>query len=456
MSETLARPAQSVRKLGVEEAREIGIEAYHYLYPLVLMHMTRRLAMNYPLGTKPGMGPEGMFHHIREFSPEVARPNFDVLCSFAWLDLNKGPYVISVPDTHGHYYVVSVHDMWTDVFASIGTRTSGSGAGHFAIASRNWNGTMPYGVERIEAPTNHVWIVARMQTNGAKDYASVHRIQDGFMLTPLAQWGRFVQPPMQRIDPAIDVETAPMAQVDAMTSASFYNWAADLMTVEGVHVADWPILARMRRLGLEPGRPFHLRKAPAAIQAGLAVAPEEGHRQLMATLPSLSPVVNGWQMNTSAVGSYGTDYLRRAIVAMTNFGAMLPEDSVSLVNVIASDGAPPSGKHRYLVHFEKDALPPVRAFWSLNMYDGEGFPARNPSSRFAIGDRDSLNYNHDGSLDIHVQKERPSADKVSNWLPSPEAAMALVLRLYSPRAEALDGRWLPPTIQRLSDGPEEG
>jgi hypothetical protein len=186
------------------------------------------------------------------------------------------------------------------------------------------------------------------------------------------------------------------------------------------------------------------------------VAPEEGHRQLMATLPSLSPVVNGWQMNTSAVGSYGTDYLRRAIVAMTNFGAMLPEDSVSLVNVIASDGAPPSGKHRYLVHFEKDALPPVRAFWSLNMYDGEGFPARNPSSRFAIGDRDSLNYNHDGSLDIHVQKERPSADKVSNWLPSPEAAMALVLRLYSPRAEALDGRWLPPTIQRLSDGPEEG
>ena len=455
MSETLARPVQSVRKLSVEEAREIGIEAYQYLYPLVLMQTSRRVAVNSPLGIKPGAGPEGMFHHMREYSPEEFRPNFETLCSFAWLDLTKGPYVVSVPDTHGHYYALSIYDMWTDVFASIGTRTTGSGPGHFAIAPKSWNGTMPYGVERIESPTMHVRIVVRTQTNGAKDYAAVHRLQDGYILTPLSQWGRFVQPPVQRIDPAIDIETLPMAQVDAMPPAAFYNSAADLMTIETPHVTDWPLLARMRRLGLEPGRPFHLKKAPAAIQAGLAVAPEEGHRQLMARIPSMSPIINGWQMNSCCIGTYGTDYMKRAMMAMTSLStAVLPEDTLSLINVTASDNAPPSGKNHYSIRFSREELPPVRAFWSLSMYDAEGFPARNPISRFAIGDRDQLNYNNDGSLDLYIQKERPSGERVSNWLPSPDGPMTLIMRLYSPRAEAFDGRWLPPLVRR--DAPEGG
>jgi len=450
MSETLARASQPARKVSEEEAREIGIEAYHYLYPLVLMHVTRRVSTNYPLG----VGPEGVFHHMREYSSAGFRPNFDTLYSMAWLDLTKGPYVISVPDTHDRYYVLAIHDMWTDVFASLGTRTSGTAAGHFAIVPRGWNGTVPFGMERIEAPTTHVWITVRTQTHGPKDYALVHKLQDGFIATPLSQWGRSALPRAQKIGPAVDVETAPMDQVDAMSPATFFNCAADLMTIETPHLTDWPILARMRKIGLEPGKPFHLKRAPAAVQTALAVALEEGHKQMTAKVPTIAKVVNGWQMNTGTIGAYGNHYLKRAIVAMIGLGALPPEDLISPVNITASDDTPANGAGRYIIHFGKDELPPARAFWSITMYDGEGFPVRNPISRYAVGDRDGLKFNSDGSLDIYIQGERPTADKMSNWLPSPSGPMGIVMRLYSPRPEALDGRWAPPVLQLLKHGPD--
>ena len=119
------------------------------------------------------------------------------------------------------------------------------------------------------------------------------------------------------------------------------------------------------------------------------------------------------------------------------------------MNLADADGQPVDGTNDYVIHFSKAELPPVNAFWSITMYDAEGYQAANPLNRFAIGDRDPLKYNADGSLDIYMQSGSPGADKESNWLPAPRTRLGITLRLYAPRPEVADGRWVPPPIQRV-------
>jgi hypothetical protein len=167
-------------------------------------------------------------------------------------------------------------------------------------------------------------------------------------------------------------------------------------------------------------------------------------------LPMLARITNGWQMNTDTMGVYGNFYLKRAIVALVGLFANQCEDAVYPLNVAADDGKPMDGANKYLMHFTKEELPPCDAFWSITMYDDEGFQSANPINRYAIGDRDELKYNTDGSLDIYMQHESPGADKESNWLPCPTDKLGITMRLYAPKAQALDGRWNPPAVQKVS------
>lgn len=181
-----------------EEAHQIGIEAYVYFYPLVLMDVSRKVMTNVPSGLKPGGGPMNQFSHIRTYPPadfkDVVRPNFDTLYSSAWLDLTKEPAIVSAPDTAGRYYLLPMMDMWTDVFAAPGKRTSGTSACDFAIVPPGWQGRLPEGVQTIQSPTRYVWIIGRTQTNGAKEYEAVHKVQDGSRITPLSHWAKNLRP----------------------------------------------------------------------------------------------------------------------------------------------------------------------------------------------------------------------------------------------------------------------
>jgi hypothetical protein len=149
------------------------------------------------------------------------------------------------------------------------------------------------------------------------------------------------------------------------------------------------------------------------------------------------------------MGVYGNYYLKRAIVSMVGLGANQAEDAIYPLNVGDSDGKPMDGGSKYVLHFDKDVLPPVDAFWSITMYDKDGFQAANKLNRFAIGDRDKLQYNADGSLDIYIQNESPGADKESNWLPAPAGPLGVTMRLYAPREAALTGEWVPPPVKKV-------
>jgi len=448
---TAVAASARAQSASADEAQVIAQEAYIYLYPLITMDVTRKQLTNLDPKVSAFGGPANAFTHIRTFPTAdlraVVRPNFDTLYSSAWLDLTSGPVIVSTADTGGRHFLLPMLDMWSDVSAVPGKRTSGTNAANFALVPPRWRGTLPPGVQRINAPTPYVWIIGRTQTNGPKDYDAVHKIQDGYRITLLADWGKPPRKPQQKIDPSVDTKTEPLRQVNEMPAAQYFRYGAELMKVNPPHPTDWSTLARMKRIGLEPGKSFDPTKVSAdALSKGAAA----GLKLMREKIPSLARVANGWQMNTDTMGVYGNFYLKRAIVALVGLGANQPEDAIYPLNIADAEGKPVVAENRYVLHFNKDEIPPAGAFWSLTMYDAEGFQVANPLNRFAIGDRDPLKYNPDGSLDLYVQSDSPGADKESNWLPTPKSGpLGLTMRLYAPKLEALNGAWNPPAIRRV-------
>jgi hypothetical protein len=333
----------------VQEAQEIAVEAYIYLYPLVIMDATRQQMTNMAAGERPGFGPMSTFSHMRAFPPvefkSVPWPNFDTLYSLAWLELTSEPVIVSVPDTGGRYYLLPLQDMWTDVFAVPGKRASGTQAGHFAVVPPGWQGELPAGVRRIDAPTPYVWIIGRTQTNGPGDYQAVNKVQDGYAVTPLSRWGQEPLAVTPRIDPAVDMTTPPVQQVHRMPAAAYFAHAAELLKLHRPHLTDWSILARLRRIGIEAGKSFDIETLDPQIKQALERGATAGLQAMQAKVPTLARLVNGWQVNTDSIGVYGNYYLKRATLAMIGLGSNPPEDAIYPLAFADGDGEPLTGDH---------------------------------------------------------------------------------------------------------------
>lgn len=440
-----------------QEARDIGIDAYLYFYPLISVDITRRVATNGEPGKMPGFGPPNMFHSFTAYpasdNKAVVRFNFDTLYSSAFLAMTTEPLIISAPNTDGRYYLLPMLDMWTDVFASPGWRTTGTQAGNFLITPPGWNGVVPAGMTRISAPTPYVWIIGRTKTDGPSDYDAVHKIQAGYKVTPLSQWGKPVRAVEAKIDPTVDMKTPPNVQVDTMPAAKYFAYAAELLKVNPPHITDQPIITELRKIGIEPGKSFELDNAAPAIRNALTDAPQEAQKLMAWKVPTVARVVNGWSMNTDTMGVYGNYYLKRAIVAQVGLGANLPEDAIYPLNLGDETGKPLDGTNRYALHFDKGDTPPARAFWSVTLYDAQGFQVANPFNRFNLSSWMPLKYNPDGSLDLYLQNENPGPEKETNWLPAPKGPFNLTMRLYAPGSDALTGKWNPPPVTRVQGLP---
>jgi hypothetical protein len=436
-----------------DEVHDIGVDAYIYLYPLVTMEVSRRQLTNAEPGKLPLHGPMNGFVHASAYPPAemraVVRPNFDTLYSSAWLDLAEEPMIVSVPDTGGRYYLLPMLDMWTDVFASPGWRTTGTGAGNYGIVPPGWSGALPAGVARIDAPTPYVWIIGRIKTDGPSDYPAVHAIQAGLKITPLSGWGTSTAPVTARIDPAVDMKTPPKLQVDGMTAGAFFAYAAEILKLQPPHPTDQPIIARMERIGIARGKSFDIGKLEPAIGKALESVPAAAQALMAWKVDSLARVANGWSMNTDTMGVYGNYYLKRAIVAQIGLGANLPEDAIYPLNLVDDGGKPLEGASRYAIRFDEGATPPAHAFWSITLYDEEGFQVANRLGRFALSSWMPFVHNADGSLDLHFQNESPGAQKEANWLPAPKGRFNLTMRLYAPGGDALVGKWNPPGVARI-------
>jgi hypothetical protein len=428
----------------------IGADAVIYGLPLVIMDMTKRLATNVPRSQSYGHAPVNQFAHQTALPTSANRSaanlNVDTLYSWGWIDVAKEPIVLSMPNTGGRYYLISMVDAWTNVSASLGKRTTGTKARRFVITGPGWTGKLPAGLTEVKSPTTSACLVVRMETNGPGDNELVRAMQKGYRLTPLSMYGKPFTPPPGVVDANLNMQMSPVDQVTRMSSATFLKTLATLMRSNPPPPGDAAALARFATIGLVPGQDFDIKKLDHATARALAKSMPAALEQLKNAPKDTDVIDNGWILSSPVIGDYGTHYRTRAINATRGLGSNLPADVVFATSAVDGEGDKLEGSRRYVLHFVKGQTPPTNAFWSLTMYNAQGAFVDNALSRYSIAGWMPLKYNKDGSLDLYIQNAAPGKDKDANWLPAPAAAFNLTLRIYSPKPPALDGTWHPPAV----------
>lgn len=448
------------------DIKEIIDEAYTFLYPLVLMDMTRLQTCSVEAWNgKSSKAPTNTFGRFQAFPPldftEVVRPNFDTLYSITFLDLTSGPVVVHVPSSDGRYYLLPILDMWSNVIACPGWRTTGTDAADYAFVPPGWTGSLSAGLDKVECTTTYVWIIGRTKTDGPADYAAVNKFQAGMSITPLANWGDSTFKPPARKMPTVpsfvDLKAAPLEQIEKkMSGEQFFAYAAELMKVTPPLAFDFCQVARMKHVGIIPGATLEPEKLSQEIRAAMAEAPATGHKNMRMQYASMAKnkdKTNGWGMSNRpfVFGSYGVEYLQRAMIALVGLGCNLLEDAIYPQLTGDSDGKEFEGgsANKYTIHFAASELPPVKAFWSFTLYDKDGFAVPNKMNRATLSSWMPLVYNDDGSLDLYFQTDSPGESKENNWLPTPsDKPWNLTLRLYAPEPLALSGSWCPPPAKK--------
>lgn len=443
-----------------EDAREevayfLGMLSYVYGYPIVVMDVTREVLTAAPAPNVEGTAAPvnqlaRMPHYVSPYFTNVVRISLNSLWTTGWLDLEKEPIVLSVPDTKGRYYVFSAMNMWTDVFGSMGKRTTGTAPGSFLIAGPKWQGTTPADIKQTyRSSTRYAWLLGQTQANGPEDFAAVNAIQAEYKLTPLGAWGKPYTPPANvAVDSKVDVKTTPPNQVAGMDAGTFYKRLALAMKDNPPYAADDLALGKLKKLGIEPGKEFDIGKIDPAIARGLQRAVKEAPIKLADGTTEMKNV-NGW-IRPPDLGRYGTDYDTRAGIAMAGLGADLQEDTIYPIAFVDGDGNRLDSANKYVLHFDKGRFPPTNGTWSVSLYQGPNY-VPNALDRYDIAPWMPLNYGADGSLDIYIQVTSPGKDKEANWLPTPASGeFNIVIRNYWPKQEILDGTYKAPPIKRLS------
>lgn len=433
---------------------ELAAQAYVYAYPLVLTDATRAASLSSPVATN--ITPN-RFLHIPILANAtfrtVVRPNVDTIYSTAWVDVRNEPVLMTVPSSGGIYYVIQCMDAWTNVFAAPGTRTQGDAARTYAIVGPGWQGSLPDGIERLQAPTAMVWIIGRIDANRKGALGAAQAYQQKLDLRPLSRAGDAAfdaARPTQRMA-AAPARTTPKDQVAGMAARDFFARFATLLADNPPTAADAPFVARvLAPLGLDRGRLDWDALTPERRDAL-----ERGAVQALAALRAAgragrSQAVNGWTGlgdGKLALGDYGTDYPVRAAVALLGLGANLPADAVYLNAAVDQRGAELEGGKAYTLIFPPGATPPARAFWSITLYDREGYLLDAAGGRHAIKGGDDLVHEADGALILRLQPGDPGGTGSRNWLPTPAAGrFELSMRIYWPETRVLDGHWRPPAV----------
>jgi hypothetical protein len=443
------------------EARETAIEAYIFGYPLVTMETTRRVMTNVaaPEGTR---APMAHFVRMRSYPNaefrDVTAPNADTLYTTTWLDVSKEPWILSLPDMKDRFFLFPMLDGWTDVFQVPGKRTTGTSPQTYAITGPGWTGTLPPGVKEYKSPTAIVWILGRIYCTGTpEDYDAVHAVQDEVTVAPLSAWGKQFTPPPGIVDPTIDMKTPVRDQVDALDGVAFFTLLADLMKTNPPAAADAAMITKLGKIGVVPGQSFDASKLDPAVAAGINAAPKAAQHKIMAwmkegILARDLALQDGW-LFTTKTGIYGTAYRQRALITAIGLGANRPQDAIYPTSEGPDVLQSYSGTKKYVMHFAKGQLPPVKGFWSLTMYDANYFFVGNSLNRYTLSQRDKLRTNPDGSVDLYIQHESPGADKEANWLPAPPDRFILMMRMYWPKETSpsiLNGTWKIPRVREAS------
>jgi hypothetical protein len=433
---------------------DIATLAYLWGFPLVSMERQFNFVTSPNVPPGIGRGPENIksvescaTELVNASFTDVVTPNSDTLYCFIQFDLTNEPVVIVVPPIEDRYYSFQFLDAYTNDFDYLGTRATGSSGGTYLLAGTDWKGQVPEEMIKIWSPTNLAWLVTRTLVKGPTDVPNVVAIQDQFDMKPLSvfQGNPATQSTAEQANASQAIPIGPQPNLIAPTGIKIYDEIGQAMVGNPLNPPDPALVDKLASIGVGPGMTPST-QANATVKAALETGISEGQKMVDTKLANFGTVENGWLVNTD-LGIYGSDYLTRAAIAQGGFGANVPQESLYPVMFTDSQGQPLSGANNYTLHFDPGQTPPVDGFWSVSMYNNKSLFVDNPINRYSINSYNEVKNNTDGSLDLYIQNQSPGPDKESNWLPAPADSFNLVMRLYLPQPQVLNGTWTYPLVQ---------
>jgi hypothetical protein len=449
--------AEEIRQADAKSEEEwnysVGVQNYVYTLPLTMLERERKVRLN-PVALEKAKrfapaAPINEIGHMKTLATAddimPYTPNNDTVYSGAFLELKDEPIILTAPDIADRYWSVEVADAYTNNLFYIGTRaTSGKGGAH-AFVGPNWKGTLPEGVIEHRVPTNSVIFAIRIGVvpQDAEDLKKVNALQDEFQTTSLSNWG---DPSKHGQVKVPEIAKRPAYQGDL----AYFQTVADLLAENPPPADQEAAVILLGRGGIGLGRPMDVAKLDEAAHQGLARAEADGP-QIMKWKVKFRGTPYPTRWNNLRPGTYGFDYFDRAAGALEGLFVHDRDEAEYFSTYEDGDAHLLDGANKYVVHFDKDSLPPLldHGFWSFTMYGSDFQLVKNPIDRFSIGDRTKgLTYNADGSLDVYIQHDAPAGHE-SNWLPSPPSGLFRInYRMYLPAADAKDpaalGKYLPP------------
>ncbi len=421
-----------------ELAYAYALQAYVFTFPLIVTERERlrREGLSGPVAGEPAAPINQLGHMTRLASASgdlPYSPNNDTVYTGIALDLGQGPIILRMPAITDRYVSVQVADAYIENQPYVySTRVNGGRATDIAFVGPGWQGELPGGLAVVRMPTNLTSIAVRIAVHGEADLPAVRRYQAAMSLTALADWR---DAPSGKSPPSPAVRARKAYEGDF----AYFRLVADLMAENPPPAKHVGMLATMRRIGLVPGKAFDPGKLDPATRAGVLRAEKEGPRIIdLIRRTRGTPTATGWTANRAALAN-DFDYPTRAGNALVGLMGNDPEEALYFNNFFAADGQALKGGRAYRLHFKATDIPRTDAlgFWSLTLYDAQRFQfIDNPLDRYALGSRDNLVRNADGSVDIYVQPTAPGGERDRNWLPSPTSGdFKLTMRIYMPTAD---------------------
>lgn len=440
-----------------EADSEVGWEtveaSYNYCLPLVMMDATKQKMTN----TRTSIGSQAPINQLAHAkglasasSLDVVTPNTDTIYSQTFLDLSGGAMVLVKPEVD-RFVSIQVMDAYTNTAKILGTGGDTQGERTYLFTGPDFKAELPSDMHQVSMAQNMSWVLIRTLCKGPDDLDNVYAIQEQFKLLPLDAYlaGENYNPPEGVYDQQLDY--VPVNHVLQMTPQEFFDRANQLMLENPPAQVDNDVMELMEKINVGPGKTFDanlLGKDGAEKWKDMIINLE---KNLGEGCQHFRVNMGQWKYLGEPISEYGKEYTYRALVSLGGLGANPVDAAIYLRGDRDENEDQLNGEQGYLIHFEKDALPKTRdnGFWSITAYNSSNFLIDNPLNRYDINDRDNLKFNEDGSLDIIVQKERPTDPVMeNNWLPVSEDDFHLYMRIYLPHEDLISGKWIAPTIMK--------
>jgi hypothetical protein len=451
----LAAPMKAKKKY---RPAAIAKEAFIYGFPMVMNYAVMYQYFIDKASPEYKTTFNQIYNTARVYTPEdtaVVTPNSDTPYSFVGFDLRAEPLVITTPEIEkDRYFSIQFIDLYTFNFGYAGSRTTGNGAQRVMVAGPHWKGETPAGVTKvIQCETEFGVALIRTQLFNAADLDNVKKIQAGYKAQPLSAYlGKEAPKPAPEIAwPKID---------KAMADADPFNYLAFMLQFcppIGGAAVERPLRGKFAAIGLVAGKPFPAFQLGKKMRARMEAAMKQGLEDIKEAVANFGGLQNGWRIATNGFGDRQMNdgnWLMRAGAAMAGIYGNDAAEALYPILAADSDGNKPDcSTNKYTLTFPANELPPANAFWSVTMYDGKTqLLVANPIARYLINSPmlPNLKKNTDGSITLYLQFAPPEKDKVANWLPAPKGPIYVVMRLYWPKEEALNGTWKPPAVMRAA------